>query len=228
MLMPFGQYKGWNIKEVPINYLLWLSEEADMYGQLKWEVAIELEERFEKRDAIGAQKLTSEDRKRLVEMDAGDIQRWWDYYLKVFSQAFFGATMERPNFKVERSRRWMGYWAPVERILCLNNHYIFPQERFENVLVHEMCHQYISDKNILDTSPHGKRWRNIAARMSSATGNKITICDDEIYAPNIYYSPGKIVVLPSKPTATVGERKKLSADEVEQSYSDFIEELSNM
>ncbi len=229
MLMPFGQYKGWNLNDVPINYLLWLSEEADIFGQLKWSVTAILEEKFKERDAIGAGQLTAEDRKRLIVLSPRDIRNWWAYYVKVFSETFFGYTLRAPAIKIDRSRRWMGYWAPEPRQLCINNHYILPQERFENILVHEMCHQYVSDRGILDTSAHGRRWRNIAARMSSATGNPITICDEQIYAPNIYYKPDQLVILPPKPESQSKKGNgKLLADDVEASYSGFIEELSNM
>lgn len=225
MRMPFGQYKDWDIKDVPVNYLLWLSEEAEIVGQLKLQVDIELEERFKKRDEVGATKLTQEDRKRLVIYSKKDIRDWWAYYEKVFSYTFFGIHLLAPAMKIERSRRWMGYWAPALRVLCINNHYILPQSRFENILVHEMCHQYISDRAIDDTSTHGRRWRNIAAKMSKATGSEITICDEEIYAPNIYYEPDKLVILPElrKP-----KEKKLTIEEIEASYEDFTEELSNM
>lgn len=227
MLMPFGQYKGWKLEDVPINYLLWLSEEADIIGQLKWAVAVELEERFKKRDEIGANLLTEEDRNRLIVFNRRDILAWWKFYEKVFAATFFGFQMMPPAIKIDRSRRWMGYWIPATRVLCMNNHYILPQERFENILVHEMCHQYITDRNILDTSSHGKRWRNIAARISSAISDKITIYDEQIYAPNNYFQPGELVILPPKKTI-VTKKAKVSADDVEASYSDFIEELSNM
>ena len=223
--MPFGQYKDWDIKDIPVNYLLWLSEEAEIVGQLKWDVAVELENRFKIRDEEGTAKLSKEDRKRLVIYSTKDIRDWWVFYEKVFSYTFFGIHLMPPAMKIERSRRWMGYWAHPSRVLCINNHYILPQSRFENILIHEMCHQYISDRAIDDTSSHGRRWRNIAAKMSKATGSEITICDEEIYAPNIYFEPDKLVILPELKRK---KEKMRSIDEIEASYENFIEELSNM
>lgn len=229
MLMPFGQYKGWELNEIPISYLLWLSEEADIYGQLKWEVAATLDVLCEERDRKGAEGIGEEDRKRLVTMGVSEIREWWKYYQKVFKEVFFGVELLPPAFKTERSRRYMGYWALNDRVICISNNYILPQERFENILVHEMCHQYITDMGIVDTSPHGKRWRNIAAKISEAIGNRITIYDEYIYAPNNYQSRGDLVILPvmKKPAAAEGGQK-LTSDEVENSYGGFIEELSNM
>lgn len=226
MQMPFGKYKGWDLNDIPINYLLWLSEELSLTPYFRLQVEAVLDRKFEQRDAEGDRTLTDSDRKRLVALTPQDISLWWDYYAKIFKSEFYGVVLRKPNFVIERSRRYMGYWAPDERKLMLNNHYILPQERFENILIHEMCHQYVTEMNIVDSSPHGRKWRNIAARLSSATGNPITICDEEIYAPNRYFRQGELVMLPA-----VSEPKKkepVTVKSVEDSYEGFIEELSNM
>lgn len=228
MQMPFGKYKGWELEDIPINYLLWLSEEDILNSWAKVQVEAVLDKMFEDRDAEGDRKLTAEDRKRLIVMTVDDIAVWWDYYAKVFESEFYGVKLRKPDFTIERSRRFMGYWAPSGRVIMLNAHYILPQDRFENILIHEMCHQYITEMNISDTSPHGRRWRNIAARLSAATGNVITICDDYIYAPNRYYNTGEIVILPPLPRAKPAEKKKLTVKGVEDSYEGFIEEFTNM
>lgn len=222
--MPFGQYKGWRLEDVPINYLLWLNEDGNVFGSLKWSIEAELELRFKKRDEAGNAKLTAEDRKRLIVLDTNDIGQWWDYYSKVFENVFYGVRLTRPELTVQPSRRFMGYWVPSTMLLNINNHYILPQSRFENILIHEMCHQYITEMNIIDTSPHGRRWRNIAASMSSATSNLIDICDNEIYAVNNYFRPGTLVILPEQQS---GKKEPVSAESAERSYDGFIEELSN-
>lgn len=223
-LMPFGQYKGWNLEDIPINYLLWLNEDGNIFGSLKWSIESILEERFKERDAIGNAKITQDDRKNLIALEPMDIQQWWEYYARVFENVFYGIHLKRPNLTVQPSRRFMGYWAPGIRELNINNYYILPQNRFENILIHEMCHQYITEMNIADTSPHGRRWRNIAASMSSATSNIINICDNDIYAVNDYFQPGKLVILPEKEET---RKKAVSVESAERSYEGFIEELSN-
>jgi hypothetical protein len=35
MLMPFGKYKGREVSHVPVDYLRWMWEKVDLYGQLK-------------------------------------------------------------------------------------------------------------------------------------------------------------------------------------------------
>lgn len=228
--MPFGQYQGWDMNDIPLNYLFWLSEEGNLRAWFKYQVEEIINQRCEAQDRQGDSMLTKEDRQRLVVLTTDDLARWWDYYAKVFKNEFYGAELVMPHFVIERSRRFMGYWSPSERKIMLNNHYIFPQDRFENVLIHEMCHQYVTDMNIIDSSPHGRKWRNIAARMSVATDNVITICDERIYAPNRYYQKGQLVVLPSKPIVrpTKDEKKKLSVQEIEDSYEGVNEDLANM
>ena len=228
MKMPFGQYKGWELDEIPINYLLWLSEETGMWPTLRLGVEAAVTKKLEERDALGAKMLTKRDRARLVVAGVEDLSSMWEYYARWFKNEFYGFELKKPVFKIERSRRWMGYWAPLEGVLCINNNYTLPQKRFENILIHEMCHQYVTEQKIIDSSPHGRKWRNIAARMSYSTGNKITICDEEIYAPNSYLSKGKLVILPENTGVVSTEKVPTSAQEVEDSYEGFIEELSNM
>lgn len=228
MKMPFGQYKGWELDDIPINYLLWLSEEMNLWPNLRIGVEVAIVKKQAERDTIGYKSLTRKDRSRLVAATTSDIEAMWEYYARWFKNEFYGFELKKPTFKIERSRRWMGYWAPVERVLCLNNFYILPQKRYENILIHEMCHQYITEQNIVDTSPHGRKWRNIAARMSYSTGNKITICDEEIYSPNTYISKGQLVILPDIVGAVSTSKVPTSVQEVEDSYDGFIEEFSNM
>jgi hypothetical protein len=38
MRMPFGKYRGYEVEEIPINYLEWLWENVELYGQLENEV----------------------------------------------------------------------------------------------------------------------------------------------------------------------------------------------
>ena len=91
MLMPFGHYKGWELKDLPMTYLLWLSEDADgIYGPLKWEVERVLQDAFAERDMIGEWKITSEDRGRLVVFKEKDVRLWWEYYSRVFAEVFYG------------------------------------------------------------------------------------------------------------------------------------------
>jgi len=226
--MPFGKYKGMNLDELPINYLLWLSEEADLRTWFRLQVEDVIERKMEEREKAAEARMTREERDRLVVMTDEDVKTWWKYYSVVFKSVFYDFKLTEPKFIIQRSRRWMGYWAPEERVLGINNYFILPQERFENVLIHEMCHQYVTEKGILDTSAHGRRWRNIAARLSSATGNVITICDEESYAPNRYFRPGRLVILPPKPKAAPPKKKRISVEAVEKTYDSFIEEMSNM
>lgn len=227
MKMPFGQYKDWELADIPVNYLLWLSEEADLWPRLKLEVEIVLEKLLEEREQAGARLLSKDDRARLIVLTVDDVAQWWDYYSRWFSNEFYGFQMSRPILRIDKSRRFMGYWSESERVLMLNNYFILPQDRFENILIHEMCHQYVSERGIDDTSPHGKRWRNIAARMSFSTKNKITIVDEQIYAPNNYFQKGELVILPTKESKK-NDTELSSIQEIESSYAYFTEEMSNM
>ena len=42
MQMPFGKYAGYDLEEVPKDYLLWLSNNIDLYGDLREAVFDEL------------------------------------------------------------------------------------------------------------------------------------------------------------------------------------------
>jgi uncharacterized protein (DUF3820 family) len=35
MLMPFGKHKGKDMNDLPIKYVKWLAENADLYGELQ-------------------------------------------------------------------------------------------------------------------------------------------------------------------------------------------------
>lgn len=45
MIMPFGQYKGEELLDIPTEYLEWLYENVELYGDLEQEVSDVLSEK---------------------------------------------------------------------------------------------------------------------------------------------------------------------------------------
>ena len=35
MIMPFGKYQGFDLEEIPREYLEWIAENLDLYGELR-------------------------------------------------------------------------------------------------------------------------------------------------------------------------------------------------
>lgn len=46
MQMPFGKYAGYELTEIPKDYLKWISENLDLYGELRTAVFDELVGKF--------------------------------------------------------------------------------------------------------------------------------------------------------------------------------------
>jgi hypothetical protein len=38
MIMPFGKYKGKEVRDIPVDYLRWAHEKCDLYGRIKDEI----------------------------------------------------------------------------------------------------------------------------------------------------------------------------------------------
>lgn len=227
MIMPFGKYKGTPLNDIPLNYLQWLSEQDDISPRLRWGVEHTIMDMVKEREEIGDRNLTEEERKRLVYYSAEDVEKVWQYYAKYFKSEFHSIDLTVPRFKFNKTMRWMGVWMPFDRVMGFTTYYILPQSRFDNVLLHEMCHQYVTEMGIVDQTPHGKHWRNIASRIGIVTGQIIEIMDPYIYAPN-RYDKESLVIVPELVKTEPEKRKKPTQREIDDSYKEFFEENANI
>lgn len=221
MLMPFGQYKDTPVMKLPLGYLLWLRKNVEIRSaSLLAALSEAYEARVAEREAQEKAVLNGLDPSRLAEVTIEDVWEWWKYFAEVFRRQYYDVQLERPDSISFMSRRWeLGLWWIHERRIQITNRYILPYDKFQNILLHEMCHQYITDMRILDTSSHGRRWQNIAARMGAVAGHHITIVDDGLYAPSPLEKGAKsLVVYLSEEEAN---REGRSVEELEATYEGF-------
>lgn len=77
--------------------------------------------------------------------------------------------------RYERRRNWYGRMECVNFRIYLSTRFDLPQNEVEDTLIHEMIHLYIASKNLKDSSVHGKKFREIMARLNRDYGRNITV-----------------------------------------------------
>ena len=224
MLMPFGQYEGTPVRDLPLGYLLWLRRNVEVDNPaLRRAVDRAYQEQLEQREMDERRVLRHLDPARLAEVTLYDIRNWWGYFAEVFRRQYYDVQLHEPEgFRIFHDRWILGWWVPAERLIGLTNRFILPYENFQNILLHEMCHQYVTDMRIKDSGPHGWRWRNIAARMGAAARSPVSITDDGLYAPSPL-RPGdrSIVVYMPEDEKPLESLPELNVGELESAYDGF-------
>jgi len=103
------------------------------------------------------------------------LRTWFDE----LNDRFFGSELPVPCLAVGNSRTTLGTMRCRRRRVSLlkrqvvytiriSNYYERSADDFRNVLLHEMIHYYISVKKIKDTSPHGRVFRQLMAKVNAA------------------------------------------------------------
>ena len=94
-----------------------------------------------------------------------------------FNKDYFGGKLTPPKFSVNNARTRLGSMAfkwkrsllkreSYDYVIRLSNYYDIPEVEFQNVLLHEMIHYYISVNRFKDDSIHGTMFRSIAQRIN--------------------------------------------------------------
>lgn len=69
---------------------------------------------------------------------------------------------------------WKGY-RPCRYAIHVSTYYHQTERQYQNVLLHEMIHYYIAYKGIVDTSPHGKVFRQMMKNLNEKYGWEISV-----------------------------------------------------
>lgn len=173
MILSQGKYRGYDITAIPTVYLEWAavnlttlsSEEAAaiMLECRRRRSCLSFENSVADPNAPG--KALRQDRSTGIE----GLRMAWHQCAQLFL-AETGVTMKEPLIGVMSLERTLGLWFPCQRALKVSNYWILPRDVLRSVVIHEMCHQWISEQNIADNGPHGNRWKEIATAMAKATG----------------------------------------------------------
>jgi hypothetical protein len=100
----------------------------------------------------------------LLTMVVREIRTMWTRY----NQLFFQEAMRTPMFEVVNATSFYGRWLGMERTIQLSEALVFhhPWGAVEEVLKHEMAHQFVSETmGILDESAHGPVFRKVCSEM---------------------------------------------------------------
>ena len=117
-------------------------------------------------------------------MTAEQLRTWF----REFNRLYFGDNLPEPRFVVNNARTRLGQYScqrvrrgwlwgtkTVGHTIKVSDYYDVPEREFQNVLLHEMIHFYISYKGIRDTSPHGREFRRLMQWLNTEHGWHITI-----------------------------------------------------
>jgi len=96
-----------------------------------------------------------------------------------FNKAYFDGVLPMPNFVITRARTLLGQFVctkrnvwlffegkPMDCTIKISGFYDMPEREYQNTLLHEMIHYYISYRRIKDTSPHGQVFREMMQRLN--------------------------------------------------------------
>lgn len=176
MILTQGKYKGKDVTTVPTEWLEWAA--VNMTTLPSAEAAAVVDECRRRGGVLPFENNTGDvhapeqDGRKDYVTGLDGLRRAWHKCAEVFEQAT-GDRLSEPRIAVMTRSRTLGLWYPAARVLKISNYWILPRQALQNVIIHEMCHQWITEKNIADNAPHGREWKRIAGVMSRATGHDI-------------------------------------------------------
>lgn len=96
-----------------------------------------------------------------------------------FNALYFNNELEKPSFKIINTKTVLGRMCYITREytkkiffrLEISRYYKRDEYEYLNTILHEMIHQYIKQKRMLDTSVHGRLFHNIAERINRCGWN---------------------------------------------------------
>lgn len=113
-------------------------------------------------------------------------ETWLHASFDTFNRLYFNNALPCPRLSLSQSRTrlgsmsckhkltWKGY-RPCRYAIHVSTYYNQTERQYQNVLLHEMIHYYIAYKGIVDTSPHGKVFRQMMKNLNEKYGWKISV-----------------------------------------------------
>jgi len=113
-------------------------------------------------------------------------KEWMEKWFTEFNHDYFDDRLSLPRLVLSKSRTRLGSMACKRKVqmfhshLCdyaihLSNYYDLSERQFQNVLLHEMIHYFISYTGLKDTSPHGVVFRRMMDDLNRKYGWEISV-----------------------------------------------------
>ena len=90
-----------------------------------------------------------------------------------YNALYFNGVLRRPSFKITNSKCRLGTLATrvspfgtKVHTLSISKYYDRTEKQYDNTIIHEMIHLYISQMNIIDNGSHGRRFKAECARIN--------------------------------------------------------------
>lgn len=102
-----------------------------------------------------------------MELTISYIERKFDLYNK----KYFDGSLRKPSFKISKSKTQLGYlqtkFIPFKfYTLGVSVYYDRTEKQYDETIIHEMIHLYISQQGIKDNGAHGNRFKAECARIN--------------------------------------------------------------
>lgn len=79
------------------------------------------------------------------------------------------------SVRFKKRKTASGQFEFYDFVLTISNRVDLPENELEDVIIHEMIHYYILGKQLHDSSPHGKLFRQLMAHINAHFNRRITI-----------------------------------------------------
>ena len=90
-----------------------------------------------------------------------------------YNVLYFNGVLKRPSFKITNSKCRLGTLATKispfgtkVHTLSVSKYYDRTEKQYDNTIIHEMIHLYISQMNIIDNGSHGRVFKQHCARIN--------------------------------------------------------------
>lgn len=94
-----------------------------------------------------------------------------------YNNLYFNNSLKTPKFKISNSKRALGTLSISRRLnfyggytkehtISISKYYDRTEKQYDNTLIHEMIHLYISQNDIIDNGSHGRRFKAECARIN--------------------------------------------------------------
>lgn len=94
-----------------------------------------------------------------------------------YNNLYFNGSLKTPKFKISNSKRALGTLSISRRLnfygeytkehtISISKYYDRTEKQYDNTLIHEMIHLYISQNDIIDNGSHGRHFKAECARIN--------------------------------------------------------------
>lgn len=94
-----------------------------------------------------------------------------------YNNLYFNNSLKTPKFKISNSKRALGTLSisrrfnfyggyTKEHTISISKYYDRTEKQYDNTIIHEMIHLYISQNDIIDNGSHGRRFKAECARIN--------------------------------------------------------------